>query len=78
VLLLCESADERVALRWRVLRGDGGWRDRVGLRALDQQVSSLLSMLGFTPVDRGRLGVAEVAAVSSVERFFGRDGGPGA
>src|SRR4249920_162614 len=37
VLLLCESMDERVALRVTVLRGSD-WRDRVALRALDGQI----------------------------------------
>jgi hypothetical protein len=59
VLILCEQVDERQQLRVRVLR-DNDWRDRAALRALDAQVMSGLSVLGFNPVDRSRLGAAEV------------------
>jgi hypothetical protein len=44
VLQVCEQMDERVALRVRVLR-DGDWRDRSGLRVLDDQVSKGLRAL---------------------------------
>lgn len=70
-LLLCEAMDERVALRVRVFR-DADWRDRVALRALDGQIVSMLSSLGFTPVDRSRLGVAEVQAQSKLEDLMAR------
>lgn len=51
VLLLCESIDERVGLRVRVLRSND-WRDRLGLRALDDQIAMLLGQLGLNPADR--------------------------
>lgn len=72
VLLLCETMDERMALRVRMLRaGDGiDWRDRVALRSIDAQVMSVLSMLGFSPVDRSRLGVAEVRRASALEELL--------
>lgn len=69
VLLLCESMDERVALRVQVLRG-GDWRDRVALRHLDSQITSLLGQLAFTPVDRSRLGLAEVRSASPLENLL--------
>ena len=71
VLLVCESQDERVALRVRVLR-EGDWRDRVALRQLDTQITQMLSQLAFTPVERGRLGVAEVKRASAVEELIAR------
>jgi hypothetical protein len=64
VLILCEQVDERQALRLRVLR-DGDWRDRAALRALDAQVIAALAVLGFNPVDRSRLGAAEVVKSES-------------
>jgi hypothetical protein len=67
--ILCEQMDERAALRISVLR-DGDWRERAGLRALDALVVSNLSLLGFTPTDRTRLGVAEVQAQSTLERLI--------
>lgn len=71
VLLLCESMDERTQLRLAVLRGSD-WRDRVALRQLDHQLQSLLSALAFNPVDRTRLGVAEVSAQSKLEQIRDR------
>jgi len=53
-------------LRLSVLR-EGDWRERAGLRALDKEIAANLAMLGFSPVDRTRLGVAEVKARSALE-----------
>jgi hypothetical protein len=58
--------DERWNLRVKVMQGDDP-RQRRGLRELDRQIVSNLSLLGFTPSDRSRLGVAEVKAVSKLE-----------
>jgi len=68
LLLTCKQMDERQQLRLKVLR-DGDWRERSGLRALDKQIQDALSMLGFTPSDRARLGLAEVKAVSKMEQL---------
>jgi len=54
VLLMCESIDERVGLRIRVLRSNE-WRDRVALRALDAQIAGLVGELGLNPIDRERI-----------------------
>lgn len=64
--LTCELVDERVELR-EVVRSTGEWRDRRGLRMVDAQIVSNLSLLGFTPADRSRLGVARVKAESKLE-----------
>lgn len=74
VQLLCESVDERVALRQVVLAGVGEWRDRVALRSLDDQIKSHLSALGFTPIDRTKMGVAEVRQESKLEALRARAG----
>jgi hypothetical protein len=74
VLLVCERMDERAALRFRVLK-DGDWRERAGLRALEAQIDGSLSSLGFTPVDRSRLGVAEVKPASRIESLLARRNG---
>ena len=63
--------DERTALRVQVLRGSD-WRDRVALRQLDRSINSMLSQLGFNPVERTRMGVAEVQAVSKLEAIQAR------
>lgn len=44
LLVLCEQMDERVGLRVRVLR-DGDWRERNGLRGLDNQIVAGLAAL---------------------------------
>ena len=67
VTLLCESMDERTQLRLQVLRGTGDWRDRVALRSLDSQLQTMLSLLGMSPTDRTKLGVAEVKARTKLE-----------
>lgn len=58
VLMLCESVDERAILRLRVFQ-NGEWRDRVALRALDEQVSTMMGALGLNPTERAKLNVGE-------------------
>lgn len=70
----CETVDERESLRLLVMSGEGDWRDRVALRNLDAQVKTYLSSLGFTPVDRTRMGVAEVKQMSKLDALRARKG----
>ena len=65
VQLLCESVDERVALRLRVFT-EGNWRDRVALRTLDAEIEKMLTMLGLNPLGRHRLGSRVRSAPSGV------------
>jgi hypothetical protein len=69
---LCETIDERESLRSVVMSGEGDWRDRVALRNLDTQIKNHLSALGFTPIDRTRMGVAEVRQVSKLDALRAR------
>jgi hypothetical protein len=66
--MVCEQIDERQGLRVKVLR-EGDWRDRTALRALDAQVLDCLSLLGFTPVDRARLGFVEVKIQNELDAY---------
>jgi len=66
--IVCELIDERQALRMKVLV-DQDWRDRTALRALDAQVLDCLSLLGFTPVDRARLGFVEVKIQNELDAY---------
>lgn len=68
LLMTCEMIDERWNLRVKVMQNDEP-RLRRGLRELDRQIISNLSLLGFTPSDRSRLGVAEVKAASKLEEL---------
>jgi hypothetical protein len=68
LMMTCEMIDERWNLRVKVMQNDDA-RMRRGLRELDRQIVSNLSLLGFTPSDRSRLGVAEIKARSKVEEL---------
>lgn len=69
LLMTCEMIDERWNLRVKVMQSDD-YKLRRGLRELDRQIVSNLSLLGFTPADRSKLGVAEVKAASRLEELM--------
>lgn len=71
LLMTCELVDERWNLRIKVMQKDDS-RMRRALRELDRQIVSNLSLLGLTPSDRSRLGVAEVKARSKLEELMSR------
>lgn len=74
LVMTCEMVDERWNLRVKVMQTDDP-KLRRGLRELDRQILSSLSLLGFTPSDRARLGVAEVKARSKLEELMARKHG---
>jgi hypothetical protein len=65
MLMTAEMVDERWNLRVKVMT-EGQPRDRRALRDLDRMIQSQLSLLGLTPADRSRLGVAEVKKMSKI------------
>ena len=65
--LTCEMFDERDILRAYVLENVEAWHERSALRELEKGIRSNLSLLGFTPTDRMKLGVAEVKVESKLE-----------
>lgn len=69
--MTCELIDERWNLRVKVMQNDDP-KMRRGLRELDRQIVSNLSLLGFSPSDRSRLGLAEVKAKSKLEELLAR------
>lgn len=69
VLITCELIDERWNLRIKVMKSDDP-KQRRALRDLDRAIVSNLSLLGFSPSDRSRLGVAEVKARSKLEELM--------
>lgn len=71
LLMTCEMIDERWNLRVRVMT-DNNAKDRRGLREIDRQIVSNLGLLGFTPSDRSRLGVAEVKKMSKLEELMAK------
>jgi len=72
VLMLCETVDERQPLRTLVMSGNADWRDRVALRAIDAQITSMLGLMGFNPAQRSKLGVAEVKRASVLEQLIAK------
>jgi hypothetical protein len=71
LLMTCELLDERKNLRIQVLQNNRP-DERKSLRELDRQLVANLSLLGFTPTDRSRLGVAEVKRQSKLEDLKAR------
>jgi hypothetical protein len=63
--------DERWNLRVKVMQTNDA-KMRRGLRELDRIIIGNLSLLGFTPADRSRLGWAEVKTQSVLEEFMAR------
>ena len=71
ILVLCEMIDQREQLRASATFPDA-WRERATLRGLTKDILAALGMLGFNPVDRVRLGVAEVEPVSKLDDLIKR------
>lgn len=71
LLMTCELLDERWNLRIQVMQNNRP-DERKALRELDRQLVANLSLLGFTPTDRSRLGVAEVKRQSKLEELRSR------
>jgi hypothetical protein len=68
LMITSELIDERWSLRVNVFR-DGRPEDRKALRNLDKQLVANLSLLGFSPTDRSRLGIAEVKRQTKLEEL---------
>ena len=72
VLLTSEAISERDALRDLVALDVGNIRARSALRELDRQLVSQFALLGFSPSDRARLGLAEVKKESKLDEIIRR------
>lgn len=72
VQLVCEQLDERDGLRDYVIDNVDARFERSALRELEKAIRSNLSLLGFTPTDRMKLGVAEVKRLNAVEEMMSR------
>lgn len=71
LLITCELVDERWSLRAKVLQNEDKSQRRQ-LHDLTRIVIGNLSLLGFTPTDRSRLGVAEVKKQTKLEELLHR------
>lgn len=72
LLMTCEMFDERDLLRDYVLQNIDAWHERSALRELDKAIARNLSLMGFTPTDRMKLGVAEVKTRSKLEELMAK------
>jgi hypothetical protein len=72
--MTCEQLDERDLLLEYVFENTDNCRfERSALRELDKSIRTNLSLMGFTPTDRMKLGVAEVKRMSIIEEMMTRD-----
>lgn len=75
VQLACETLDERLRLRAKIMADfDVDRADRSALRALDDLFQKQLQQLGYTPVERSRIGVAEVKRASKIDEIMAARG----
>jgi hypothetical protein len=72
VLMTAEALTERETLRELVLTDPNNPKARTGLRELERQIVSQLGLLGFSPSDRARLGLAEVKKESKLEALLAK------
>jgi len=70
--MTCEMTDEREVLRQFVMENVDAWHERKALRDLEKAVVVNLSLLGFTPSDRMRLGVTQVKKESRLDEMLAR------
>lgn len=71
LMLVCEQMDRRSDLISKIEETQE-WRLYRALHDLEKMISSNLGMLGFTPADRTRMGVAEVKVASKLEELMER------
>ena len=82
LVLLCEKLDRRAELLAKlqasdsVLYTDKGYayaNPLVGMiSTIENEITKLFSLLGLTPADRSKLGVAEVARASAIDQLLAK------
>jgi hypothetical protein len=70
--LVCEQLDRKVRLESYIMEHPDEWHMFKQLNDLERMISSNLSLLGFTPSDRTRLGLAEVKRQSKLEALIAK------
>jgi 5-formyltetrahydrofolate cyclo-ligase len=70
--MTAEAISEREALKELVALTPENLKARSGLRELERQIISQLALLGLSPSDRARLGIAEVKKESKLEELLRR------
>lgn|GEM_PF-6020566 len=72
ICLTAEPLDERQELRELMEQEPDDTRLREALRQLDKQLVTNLSLIGFTPSDRSRLGLVEARAKTKLDELMER------
>lgn len=72
VQLTAQALDEREQVRAALAEEPSDRKLRTTLRELDKQVINSYSLMGFTPSDRSRLGVAEVKKESKLDELIAK------
>lgn len=67
--LVCEQIDRRALLMAGLIDSPTERSIHMSLNDVEKLISGNLSLLGFTPSDRSRLGVAEVRAYSKIDEL---------
>jgi len=70
--MCCELLDRRQILREEFLADPTERKVNMSLLETEKLIQTSLSLLGFTPSDRSRLGLAEVKAKSKLEELMDR------
>ena len=69
VQLVCEQIDRREMLRTQLVDCPDQRSLHMSLNDIEKLISSNLGLLGFTPTDRSRIGVAEVRKNSKIDEL---------
>lgn len=70
--MTCEQLDRREDLREYVVEHPDEWHMFKQINDLERLISSNLGLLGFTPADRVRLGLAEAKKQSKLEELLAK------
>ena len=70
--LVCEQLDRKVRLESYIMEHPDEWHMFKQLNDLERMIASNLGLLGFTPADRTRLGLAEVKRQSKLEALLAK------
>jgi hypothetical protein len=77
VQLVCELMDRREALRLEFVADPSSRPVNMSLLETEKQIVSCLSLLGFTPADRTRLGLVSAKTKSKLEELMALKGNRG-
>jgi hypothetical protein len=72
--LVCEQLDRKVRLESWIVEHPDEWHMFKQLNDLERLIQSNLSLLGFTPSDRTRLGLVSVKTKSKLQEMMERNG----